>query len=298
LRHYLDRGLNAFNVLNMVEERGRRAWVCYSELGTYTPEFKQRLIDRLDPYVEALRREELLRKAYIYTFDERGREFYPVIREYFGLVKQRYPGVHTLTTAHVPQDPRVMQDLNVDWNCPLTSTYRLADADRCRAAGLQVWAYVCCGPRYPYANWMVDDPLIEARILWWQAFHQKLDGLLYWGVNIWDRSENVRPILPERGALLDWSIVSDLGDGTPLYGDGRLIYPGPNGPIGSIRLANIRDGLEDYEYLWLLAQKTGALETARTACLPVTESFTRFTREPLVLLGQREKIARRLAGAR
>ena len=297
LRHYRDRGLNAFNVLNMVEERGRRPWVCFSELGTYTPQFKQRLIDRLDPYVEALRREDLLRKAYIYTFDERGREFFPVIREYFGLVKQRYPGIHTLTTAYVPQHPQTMRDLNVDWNCPVTSVYRLADADRCRAAGLQVWSYLCCGPRYPYANWMADDPLIEARIVWWQAFHQKLDGFLYWGLNIWDRPENGRPIVPGQGALLEWSIASDLGNGMPLYGDGRLIYPGTNGPIGSIRLANIRDGLEDYEYLWLLAQRTGDLQTARTACLPVTEGFTRFTREPGVLLEQREKIAGRLTGA-
>jgi hypothetical protein len=35
-------------------------------------------------------------------------------------------------------------------------------------------------------------------------------------------------------------------------GDGMLIYPGKNGPLPSIRLKMIRDGLEDYEYLTLL----------------------------------------------
>ena len=298
LRHYRDRGLNAFNVLNLVEERGQRPWVCFSELPTYTPQFKAQLTNRLDPYMAALRKENLLPKAYVYTFDERGKEFFPIIREYFGLMKQRYPGIHTLTTAYVPQNPKAMRELNVDWNCPVTSVYRLADADRCRAAGFQVWSYLCCGPRYPYANWMADDPLIEARILWWQAFHQKLDGFLYWGLNIWDRPENARPIRPEQGPLLDWSITSDLGNGTPLYGDGRLIYPGTNGPIGSIRLANIRDGLEDYEYLWLLAQRTGATETARQACLPVTDSLTHFTRDPAALYAQRDAIARQIAGTR
>jgi hypothetical protein len=290
LRHYRDRGLNAFNVLNMVEERGRRPWVCFSELSAYTPKFKQRLIERLDPYVDALRRESLGERAYIYTFDERGPEFFPVIREYFGLVKERYPEVHTLTTAYVPQEPAVMRDLHVDWNCPVSSVYRFETSERCRAAGLQVWSYICCGPRYPYANWMVDDPLIEARVIWWQAYQQKMDGFLYWGLNIWDQASNAKPIDPGAGPLLAWSVRS----GGPFYGDGRLLYPGKEGPIGSIRLANIRDGLEDYEYLWLLAERSKSREAAREACRPVAESLTEFSRDPAVLEAQREEIARRI----
>ena len=35
-------------------------------------------------------------------------------------------------------------------------------AEQCRAAGLQVWTYICLGPRYPFANWLADDPLVEA----------------------------------------------------------------------------------------------------------------------------------------
>lgn len=299
LRHYRDRGLNAFNVLNMVEERGHRTWVCWSPEAVYTPEFRRRLAERLDPAIAELRREGLLDRAYIYTFDERGKEFFPIIREYFGMVKERYPEVRTLTTAYVPQDPATMRDLNVDWNCPVSSVYRFEEAERCRAAGLQVWSYICLGPRFPYANWLADDPLIEARLIWWQAFHQKLDGFLYWGLNIWDRRNNDRLVDPGAGPLLAWSITT----GTPgsewdgLHGDGELLYAGVQGPIGSIRLANIRDGLEDYEYLWLLGQAEGNVETARAACLPVTTSLTEFTRDPAALTAQREAIARRLERA-
>jgi len=297
LLHYRDRGLNTFNVLNMVEERGQRTWVCWSPEKTYTPEFKRRLLERLDPAVAQLRQHGLAERAYIYTFDERGKEFFPVIKEYFGLVKERYPEIHTLTTAYVPQDPAVMRELNLDWNCPVSSVYRFEQAEVCRAAGLQVWSYICMGPRYPYANWLADDPLIEARVIWWQAFQQKMDGFLYWGLNIWGRKGNDKPIDPAGGPLLEWSITTGA-PGTQwerLHGDGELLYAGKGGPIGSIRLANIRDGLEDYEWLWLLAQAEGNAEAARTACLPVTDSLTHFTRDPAVVEARRQAIAARLA---
>lgn len=295
IEHYKDAGLNAFNVLNMVEERGNRIWVCYSEPSVYTPQFKQRLIERLDPYMAELRSRGLVDRAYIHGFDERAKEFFPIIAEFFGMVKQRYPELHTLTTAKIPLDPAAMREVNVDWNCPLTPLYRLEEAERCRQAGLEVWAYVCLSPRYPYANWLADHPLIESRVLWWQTYQQKMDGFLYWGVNIWSKANNSRPIDPAAGPRLDWSITTGGPQYEWLHGDGVLLYPGPKGPIGSIRLANIRDGLEDYEYLWLLSQRTGNKELAREACLPVTTDLTSFTRDPEVLLKQREAIARQIA---
>ncbi len=294
IAHYDSRGLNAFNVLNLVQPRGDATWRCWSPVEAYTPELKQHFIDTLDSYVAQLRARGLADKAYIYTFDERPAEFYPIMKEYFGLVKERW-GIPTLTTAKVPQDPEVMRDLNVDWNCPVSTRYVFEDAERCRAAGLQVWSYVCCGPRAPFANFLADDPLIEARLIWWQAFHQKMDGFLYWGVNIWGRPHNDQPIDLGEGARLTWSITTGGDRWEALHGDGALLYPLPDGPAGCIRLANIRDGLEDYEYLWALGEKRGDLWSARADCRPVTTSLTAFTRDPATLLGARERVARELA---
>jgi len=295
LLRYRDSGLNAFNVLNMVKERGERTWVCWSPVSVYTPAFKAQLIERLDAAVAELRRHGLARKAYVYTFDERAKEFFPVIREYFGLIKERYPEIPTLTTAKIPQDPEIMRDLNVDWNCPVSRVYQFDQAEACRAAGRQVWSYVCCGPRHPFANWLADDPLIEARLIWWQAYHQKMDGFLYWGLNIWGRRNNEKPIKPTDGPLLSWSITTGAPGSTweRLNGDGVLLYPGPDGPLGSIRLANIRDGLEDYEYLRMLGDRT-SVDAAREACLPVTTSLTKFTWDPTVLRDQRRSVAQRV----
>ena len=210
------------------------------------------------------------------------------------MVKKRYPEIPTLTTAYIPLDPKLMKQLNVDWNCPLTPRYDLAKADACRAEGLQVWAYVCLGPWYPYANWLPPYPLMEGRVLWWQAYQQKFDGFLYWGVNIWSKKNNDRPIDPSKGPLLDWSITTGGTSYHWLHGDGVLLYPGKDGPIGSIRLANIRDGLEDYEYLWLLANRCQSRDTARKACHPVTTALDQFTRDPAVLRKTREEVAREI----
>lgn len=295
LEHYNPHGLNAFNVLNLVEPR-KGEWNCFSPVSFYTPAFKQSLIEKLDPFVADLKKRGLADKAYVYSFDEREGEYNPVIREYFGMIKERY-GLPTLTTAKIPLDPDAMGNLNVDWLCPLTPAYSFADAERCRAAGKQVWSYVCLGPRYPYANFLADDPLIEARVILWQAFQQKFDGFLYWGVNVWWHKNTEKPIDPAKGPKLDWSITTN---GMPfLHGDGVLIYPLADGrPAGSIRLANLRDGMEDYEYLRALGQARGDVWSARADCAPVTTSLTSFTRDPAVLLGARERIVLELARRR
>ncbi|MCD4825718.1 MAG: DNRLRE domain-containing protein, partial [Phycisphaerae bacterium] len=43
-------------------------------------------------------------------------------------------------------------------------------------------------------------------------------------------------------------------------GDGLLLYAGDDDPIATMRLKAIRDGLEDYEYLWLLQYKVNRIE--------------------------------------
>jgi hypothetical protein len=49
--------------------------------------------------------------------------------------------------------------------------------------------------------------------------------------------------------------------GHPHHGDGQLLYPGPNRePFSSVRLENLRDGIEDYEYFWLLREAVTRLK--------------------------------------
>jgi hypothetical protein len=99
-------------------------------------------------------------------------------------------------------------------------------------------------------------------------------------------------------------------------GDGRFLYPPRRvpavdqapcleAPINSLRWENLRDGMEDYEYLWLLQQatrqelerggKTDLWKQARELLkVPkeVSQDLTHFTTDPRVLLTQRDRVAR------
>ena len=75
----------------------------------------------------------------------------------------------------------------------------------------------------------------------------------YWGGELDDDR-----YVPEIKPIDEWEIPdrSYTGD---INGDGWLVYPGRkygvDGPIGTVRLDMLRDGLEEYEYLKLLDEK-------------------------------------------
>ncbi len=289
LSYARDRGLNAFNILNAVPEPDRPViWTCFADLKAYTPEFRESFLKRLDAVVPELERRGLLDLAYVYGFDERPPEFIPVITDLFGAIKRRFPRIKTVSTCWPPAgtDPLAM---NIDCFVPLSSSYDARVAASARARGGEVWWYVCMGPGTPYANWLLDNPLIEARVIWWQAFAYNVEGFLYWGLNIWERAGNDHLIPDNAPRRIGWS-VSTGGDYGWLQGDGELIYAGVNGPIGSLRMEAIRDGLEDCELLRLAAVRSGA--KGADLVRPVSADRSRYTRDPAALSTARRALLR------
>ena len=111
--------------------------------------------------------------------------------------------------------------------------------------GDELWAYVCINPTEPYANWQLLSDGTETVISIWQMKDYDVTGMLYWSVDYWKVSY--------------WN-QSAPWTGTA-YGDGFLIYSGyafglPT-PISSLRLENIRDGIEDYQMLCMLEEALG-----------------------------------------
>lgn len=281
-------GLNAFNVLNAVEEhKDPLSWCCFSPPEAYTPEFTRKFLERMEPAMTELEKRGLADKAYVYGFDERGPEFLPIIKDLFGAIKERYPKVRTLSTAWLPPKADPM-DYNIDWFVPLTSMYDPEIASKVRKKGGEVWWYICMGPNYPYANWLMENPLIESRVIWWQACQNHVEGFLYWGLNVWRLEKNDAIIPDDAGPRVDWTVTTG-GQHPSLNGDGFMLYPGEKGPIGSTRLEVVRDGLEEFELLRQYRLRFGN-DATENILAPVTQGITRYSRDVKILNAARLKM--------
>ncbi len=154
--------------------------------------------------------------------------------------------------------------------------------------GREVWWYVSNTPPRPYGNFFVDFAGIEHRILFWQAWALGIRGMQYWNIDYIPAWQN-----PEK----------DLLDATPVNGDGALVYPGPDGPINSVRWEIIRDGIEDYDYLSLFMDRRAKLleQGGQEALLAraaevfnlekIVPSLVTFTRDSQLLLQKRADVA-------
>jgi len=226
-----------------------------------------------------------LDKAYLYVIDEPGQEYFPQVKAAFGLAHQAAPKLKTLLTyglgATRPWKPGA-QGLPayatlaglVDIHVPHTDCFDPVYLDARRKAGDSIWAYVCISAQPPYANnWGIDFPGTDPRGLYWQLWQNRVTGFLYWRVNHWEVDVWANPMSYPGG-----------------NGDGSLLYPGPNGPVPSIRWELNRDGIEDYDLLCLLRDQASALPRRHIFLLwrarrllnvsDVTRSWTELTRDP------------------
>jgi hypothetical protein len=220
----------------------------------------------------------------------------PYIRRVYGMIGEKFPWLKRETA-----NPYTAKNVGYfDIWTPLTQQLSgdLVPYRERQAAGDQLWAYVCCGPGKPYANFFIDFPGVDPRILGWQYFRYNVTGFLYYLINLYEQEENWNqngPKWPER----DWNPFSFNTNS-----DGILIYPGPDmTPLASTRLENIRDGIEDYEALAMLKDLVAALEKkcaagdllarAREAVAvrpEVTASWTEYTQDPARITAARNEV--------
>ena len=137
--------------------------------------------------------------------------------------------------------------------------------------GGERWSYVACEPKYtsPYQNILLFNDGTEGRTMFWTNYLNDVTGFLYWHVSYYDAAGN--------NTYQMRNPVSKTGPG-----DGILVYPGSAygqlDPIPSIRLLNMRDGIEDYQMLTMLEQSKGADYTDELVSHITTSTLT-FTRD-------------------
>ena len=88
--------------------------------------------------------------------------------------------------------------------------------------------------------------------------------------------------------------------GIGIFGDGILLYPGHyydlTGPVGSVRIEYIRDGIEDYMYL-VMAERVLGEEKTDEIINKVTKEMLDYTLDTDVLLAARAELAEAIMAA-
>jgi hypothetical protein len=194
------------------------------------------------------------------------------------LVKQWVPEFRRLEAVHLP---KLSGQLEI-WvpQLDLLDQQRTAFEAERDQRGAELWFYTCMYPRGAYANRLLDYPLTKTRALAWLVRRLGCKGLLHWGYNFWSPNP-----------------FEDVERSNLPPGDSFIVYPGKDGPLDSIRWETLREGIEDYESLWLLDQ-AGAGDVADMLCKRLAEGPTTCERDPAVYSQVREAVLAEVARSR
>ncbi len=280
-----------------------------------TPEYDRLLSQHLGQVEKHLAENGWLGKEYIYWFDEPDPKDYPFVREGMTNIRKNAPRLTRFITEHMP-GPDIMDVSEI--GCTIFHKVNPATIAELKPRGREFWSYLCTGPKGPWVTLFIDHPAVNLRLWLWMSYAFGLDGILVWQSNYWTSSTVFPPDVLQNPWRDPMSYT--VGYGVPYgqvlewgNGDGRFLYP-PNrdpgkdrtkflcGPVDSIRWEILREGIEDYEYFKLLEKavagagrklRARAAEAKKLLAVPesVFKSGREYTRDPLVLLDYRRRVA-------
>jgi len=171
-----------------------------------------------------------------------------------------------------------------------------------QAKGGEITWYISCDQVYPQPNYFIDAPAMDPVMVPWITWRYGMNGILYWDLVYWAQTADpwLNPVTYLSGFF--------CSRGGVLNGEGSLLYPGSrarrhtgqkdvDGPVSSIRFELLREGIEDYEYLWLL-KSLGDAQLADEAVKSMVVDVRAFSRNAEALLALREKLARHIEALR
>jgi len=234
-------------------------------------------------------------RAYVYLWDEPNLpENYEQVLVLGELVHEAVPELKCLvveqTYPHDPSWPDIDPALDI-W-CPLWAFIDRKTIGEKIAGGDEVWSYTALVQRAPPYHpeyeqvkgldppyWHIDRSPIVYRVPTWINRQYGITGLLYW--------TTITTVLDA------WNNPAFAHPGH-YNGGGYLFYPGVPcgiaGPVSCIRLKNLRDGMEDYEY-FVLAEKAAGNEAVQTIVDKVAPDWWSYTKDTARLLAARQKLA-------
>lgn len=238
--------------------------------------------------------------------EPRSLEDYENTRKWGALVKEATSNVPFLVTR-TPVPPKdhpewgtlqgYVTNYSIHGNHLNDPAVRQAISDEKGRGGEITW-YISCDQRFPQPNYFIDAPAMDLVMVPWITARYNMDGILYWAINWWSQTSN-----PWLNANTFHSGFLCSG-GSVLNGEGSLWYPGdfverytgqPNveGPVSSIRFELLREGIEDYVYLWMLSE-LGDKDFAAEQVKELVVDVKAFSRNVANLYSVRKAMAERI----
>jgi hypothetical protein len=225
-------------------------------------------------------------------------------RKWADLVHQAAPGVPFLATkSPVTEKPEwgalrgFVNNFSTHGNDLNDSRFKQTAREEHAKGGEMSW-YISCDQTFPQPNYFIDAPAMDPVMVPWITWRYGMQGILYWDMKYWAQTSDPwqNPVTYLSGFL--------CSDGYILNGEGSLIYPGSgvkentgqrnvDGPVSSIRFELLREGIEDYEYLWLLSSM-GDAKFADEAVRSMVVDVRAFSRNADELFALRERLASRI----
>ena len=256
-------------------------------------------------YTKHFQQKGWLDRLFLYLWDEPATAVFPDVLKRGRVALRVNPRIRSLVTvpfteqlAEVVQiwvplvnciEPKPAYDDFCEHTPPFETYTRQADRS-------SLWFYQSCashgcnivgGPYFTgWPSYMIDAPAVANRVMPWIAWKYRIKGELYYSMDeAYGRGKD------------PWDSVFLVGGN----GDGTLFYPGrpdhigghSDIPIESIRLKLIREGMEDYEYLSLLA-KLGGMKLAGQYADRIVKKPYLWESQPETFLNVRQELGEAL----
>lgn len=247
---------------------------------------RQRLTDWLQLFTTHLREKGWFERAIFYLWDEPNVQYTDTLLAVGRAVKAAVPDLPIL----IVESPNPAWHEVADIYCPQVKWFGRPSIEKelaeLHALGKQMWWYNCGDPA-PFPTYAIPHDAACARMSFLLMWKYHLTGNLYWAAGA-------------KGLTAEGTAENPGADGR---GDGQLAYSATSaGIVPSLRLEMIRDGVEDYEYLWLLndlvnrAKQQGKDVAPYEALLAIPSEVavdaSHYTRDPSVIETYRAALAK------
>lgn len=223
--------------LRVYEGQGRDERLLWPGDTPATAEPYRRFLAQYLPQFKAfLEQEGILESSLFHISDEPHGEQIHQYRRVREMMRELAPWIRTMDAL---TDITFAQQGLVDM--PIPSVHTALDFVE---AGIASYCYYCCFPRAGYVQRLLDTPLPKIAMHGLLFYRWPFQGFLHWGYNYWYQSQTrnlIDPFCEQDGLASD--------DGGWAYGDTFQVYPGPDGPIDSLRWEVLGESLQDYRLL-------------------------------------------------